>query len=688
LYYLREVLPLTELIIPYLALAVLLLPFLSFISLFFLARSLKRKGERLATWIMFIDFILALCIFLLLKNEPPAKGIAASYLTVIPWFDLASSGGTVNFTISILINTISSLMLLIVTFISLLVHFYSIEYMRGKRNYERYFSYLAIFTFSMLGIVISDNLLITFMFWELVGFSSYLIIGFWFDKESAVKASKKAFLFNRIGDLGFLVALFIFYAYYNTLELSQIKHVTEIIPSFWLSIAGIGLFAACAGKSAQFPLQVWLPDAMEGPTPASALIHAATMVAAGVYLLAKVFFLLPEEVKTIIAITGAVTAFAGALPALVQNDIKKVLAYSTISQLGYMVMGMGFNGYEASFFHLTTHAFFKAGLFLAAGSVIHTMHHIKHALFLEGTYISFDAQDMRLMGGLAKKMPIAFSAYLICALSLIGVPFFSGFLSKEMLLENAWAWAVHKQYEGMGSFYFLVPVLAYATLFITTIYMSRQLYLIFFGKFRLGGNDVHIEKTADKIHEHSLFINLPLILLSTCSLWFVFSLNPFNGYSGWFYKTLSPLIRHGHFDVVPVLVMISGFGVFLLLKNKFSVLKGSVFSRVLANNWYLDWFYYRTLVVAGFQFSYLIARVDKKIIDPAIHLFAIVHVIAAHVLSWTDRVLVDGVISSVVYLSGQTGRLTKSLQSGRVQHYFLVVVIVLIGVMGWYCFIG
>ncbi|HXA02963.1 MAG TPA: NADH-quinone oxidoreductase subunit L, partial [Cytophagaceae bacterium] len=434
-----------------LAVAVVLLPFFIFLFLFFFAKKLPGRGDKIATGIMGLCFLLALYLFIDIWSG------SQNHMSRFKWFDFQSASLNINFSVSILLDHISTLMMLIVTFISFLVHVYSLEYMKAKRNYSRYYPYLGIFTSSMLGIVISDNLLITFMCWEMVGFSSYLLIGFWYDKEAAMRAAKKAFLFNRIGDMGFLIGIFFFYTEFNSFELTPIKNFIlqnnyHLNTDIWITLAGLGIFAGCIGKSAQFPLHVWLPDAMEGPTPVSALIHAATMVAAGVFLLAKTFVFLNADVLIVIAYIGAITAFIGAVPAMFQNDIKKVLAYSTISQLGYMVMAMGIGAYDASVFHLTTHAFFKAGLFLSAGAIIHAMHHIKEELFIKGHYKDFDSQDMRLMGGLRKKMPIVFYCYLICACSLIGLPFFSGFLSKEEIL-------IATLHEG-SRYYYIIPILA------------------------------------------------------------------------------------------------------------------------------------------------------------------------------------------------------------------------------------
>ena len=287
-------------------------------------------------------------------------------------------------------------MLVTVYIISFVVHVFSIDYMKGDKRYNRYFAYLGIFTFSMNGIVLTHNFLMMYIFWELVGLSSYLLIGFWFEKKSASDAAKKAFIVNRIGDIGMLIGILMIFTNYHTFTFDKIFLAISnghlpFNSGFWLTVTGILLFCGAVGKSAQFPLHVWLPDAMEGPTPVSALIHAATMVAAGVYFITRIFPILSGDALFVIAIIGAISAFIPATIALTQNDIKKVLAYSTISQLGYMIMALGVGAYTFAFFHLITHAFFKACLFLGSGSVIHSMHH---------------EQDIRKMGGLRKKMPI------------------------------------------------------------------------------------------------------------------------------------------------------------------------------------------------------------------------------------------------------------------------------------------
>ncbi|MEI6084085.1 MAG: NADH-quinone oxidoreductase subunit L [Verrucomicrobiota bacterium] len=384
------------------------------------------------------------------------------------------------------IDRLSILMLLVVTGVGSAIHIYSLGYMKGDPGFSRFFACLSLFTFSMLGIVLSNNFIQIFIFWELVGVSSYLLIGFWFEKHSAAEAGKKAFLTNRIGDFGMMLGVLLLWTNTGTFSFAELPAKIAAIPAGTLSVIGVLIFCGAVGKSAQFPLHVWLPDAMEGPTPVSALIHAATMVAAGVYMLCRVsFVILPSETAlTLIAWIGGITALMAATIAIAQNDIKRILAYSTLSQLGYMVMAVGLAGITPAMFHLTTHAFFKALLFLGAGSVIHAMHH---------------EQDIWKMGGLWKKTPITFITFLIGTLALAGVYPLSGFYSKDQIL--LLALEHNKVLFAMGAF----------TAFLTAYYMGRECFVVFFGKPR----DNH---AYDHAHESPLVMTLPLVFLAVLSI--------------------------------------------------------------------------------------------------------------------------------------------------------------------------
>ena len=521
-----------------LSIVVLLLPLLSFTLLIFFNRRLPRRGDFVGVGLLGIAHAISLYIFwqVVVQHYDPAYRIAWDFT----WLDFGNVPGVgpLQVRMGIVIDNLTSIMLAMVTLISLLVHLYSTGYMHGDKNYGRFFAFLGIFTFSMLGIVLSDNLFSIYMFWELVGLSSYLLIGFYFEKDSAADAQKKAFLTNRVGDIGMWLGILILYSQFHTFGYREIfENIAKgnfHLSSTWLTAAGILLFFGCVGKSAQFPLHVWLPDAMEGPTPVSALIHAATMVAAGVYFVGRIFPILTPDALHYIAFIGAVTAFMSATIAITQHDIKRVLAYSTVSQLGYMVMGLGVGAYSAALFHLLTHAFFKACLFLGSGAIIHAMHH---------------EQDMRWMGGLRKQMPWTFATFSIATLALAGLPLTSGFMSKDAILAGALGFA---SVEG-GGIYYLIPVLGFGSAMMTAFYMGRQVWLVFFGESRTHlkpaeehhddhGHDAHGHDdhghddhgSHHGVHEVGWIMRAPLVVLATLSVFFVFSPDPLDGAKGWF----------------------------------------------------------------------------------------------------------------------------------------------------------
>ena len=419
--------------------------------------------------------------------------------------------GDTRFEIGFLIDQLSSTMMVVVSLVSLMVHIYTIGYMHDDPGYQRFFSYISLFTFSMMMLVMSNNFLQLFFGWEAVGLVSYLLIGFWYTRPTAIYANLKAFLVNRVGDFGFLLGIALVLMYFGTLDYSTVfvqapnktDEMIEVIPGIsWLVITLICilLFVGAMGKSAQFPLHVWLPDSMEGPTPISALIHAATMVTAGIFMVARMspLFELSETALSVILIVGGITTLFMALVAVVQNDIKRVVAYSTLSQLGYMTVALGASAYSAAIFHLMTHAFFKAVLFLGAGSVIIAMHH---------------EQNMQKMGGLKNYMPITYWTMFIAALASAGVPGFSGFFSKDAIIE-----AVHfADIPGTGFAYFCVLV----TVFVTALYTFRLIFLTFHGQTRM---DAH---TKEHLHESPWVVTMPLIVLAIPTIaagWFIGSI--------------------------------------------------------------------------------------------------------------------------------------------------------------------
>ncbi len=461
----------------------------------------RRIGRAGAHWVTIIgvaiSFAASCLIFLDVLDGAVFNG------PVYTW--LVSDG--IRFEIGFLIDRLSALMMVVVTFVSLMVHVYTVGYMADDPGYQRFFAYIALFTFSMLMLVMANNFLQLFFGWEAVGLVSYLLIGFWYTRPSAIYASLKAFLVNRVGDFGFLLAVALVLAYFGTLDYAAVFSrapsmagaTIEVLPGApWLLLSAIciGLFIGAMGKSAQFPLHVWLPDSMEGPTPISALIHAATMVTAGIFMVARMspLFELSQTALSLVLVIGGITALFMALIAVVQYDIKRVVAYSTLSQLGYMTVALGASAYSAAIFHLMTHAFFKALLFLGAGSAIIALHH---------------EQDMRRMGGLWKLMPWTYGTVLIGAIASAGVPGFAGFFSKDAIIE-----AVHLSRTPGAGFAWLAVT---ACVFVTALYTFRLVFYAFHGKARFDTHD-HAP------HESPAVVTVPLVLLaipSICAGWVI-----------------------------------------------------------------------------------------------------------------------------------------------------------------------
>jgi NADH-quinone oxidoreductase subunit L len=461
-----------------LALVLLLTPFLGFLINVFFGKSLgKSVSGIIGTLSVVISFLVTIFFFLQINQTKQAISIQ-----LFDWIQISNF----NVSFGFLLDQLSILWLLFVTGIGSLIHLYSISYMHDDEKMHSFFAYLNLFIFFMITLVVGNNLLVMFIGWEGVGLCSYLLIGFWYKNQDFNDAAKKAFIMNRIGDLGLLIGIFILGNMFSTLDFATLKTAiagATNLDTFWLSIAAFALFIGACGKSAQIPLYTWLPDAMVGPTPVSALIHAATMVTAGIFMVTRLNFVfdLTPDVQSIIAIIGGVTALVAATIGLVQNDIKKVLAYSTVSQLGLMFLALGLGAYEVAVFHVITHAFFKACLFLGSGSVIHGLH---------------GEQDMRKMGGLKKAMPITFWTMLIASLAISGVPLFSGFFSKDEILMIAF----HKN----------IPLWVVASIasIMTAFYMFRLMFLTFFNDFR------GTEEQKQHLHESPALITFPLIVLA------------------------------------------------------------------------------------------------------------------------------------------------------------------------------
>ena len=609
-----------------LAIAVLVLPLASFVLLIFFGKRLPRQGDWLGTGILASTLVLSLVIF-----YHKMTSIDATISMSFPWVDfgIVPLIGHLQIHLGLMVDNLTAIMLVVVCLVSTLVHLFSIGYMHDDVRYSRYFAYLGIFTFSMLMIVLTDNFFTMYVGWELVGLSSYLLIGHWYEKKSAGDASKKAFIVNRVGDIGMFIGIMILYHTFHTFGFSEIFEAVKqgYVPmgsGAWLTAAGILIFCGAIGKSAQFPLHVWLPDAMEGPTPVSALIHAATMVAAGVFLVARTFPLMTADALDFIAYTGALTSFIAATIAIAQNDIKKVLAYSTISQLGYMVMGLGVGAFSAGFFHLTTHAMFKAGLFLGSGSVIFAMHHAMHHLHDHTT----DPQDIRNMGGLKKKMPITFWTFLIYTLAISGVPLTSGFLSKDEILAGTLAY-------GSLTGHYLVPIIGFLVAGLTAFYMFRVLILTFLGD--------HVDHhRSEHLHESPLVMTIPLMVFAALSFFAVYSTNPIGAADGWFMQKVGrpesvvptfiqpastemfqEAVHHAHVPAMLLSLSVAGIGILLAFATyHWKKISADAFAarlsgvhQFLVHKWYFDEFY-DTFVVGGtLAFTRVLRWIDEHIVD-------------------------------------------------------------------------
>jgi len=653
------------------ALAAVGLPLLAAIINLLLPQRLGKLAGWISTGIILLSAVLAAIVFGRVWNH------GQLHMQQL-WFTIGNTAVNAG----ILLNNLSVFMLLLVTVIALPVHLYSTAYIKPEEQ-NRYYTYLSFFCFSMLALVVVDSMIMLYAFWELVGFSSYLLIGFWFTRDSAVQANKKAFIMNRIGDIGLLSAIIILFAQYHTFDLVQLfgpnglvfKSViqngmwiasTGQMPQVWQYVAFAGIFLAVAAKSAQFPLHTWLPDAMEGPTSVSALIHAATMVAAGVFLLGRVYSMFNQAELNVLAIVGCFTAFLAATIALTQNDLKRILAYSTISQLGYMIMAMGINAYASSLFHLATHAFFKCLLFLCAGVIIHEIHHVK-----EEHQLNIDPQDINNMGGLRKKMPITFVATLIGCLALVGLPFTSGYLSKDGILIQAFEWA-----EGKPAWYKIIPVSIFITSGVTAFYVARLIFKVFFGEFKLKAMFPNLNL---HISDGSWSFRIPLIFLSLCSLFPLFSFNPFSYEHAWLFNGFKPenyldgesiyhLIIPVSISVLSLLIAFWAFAVYIR-QRKLVLSESNLLFKLSYNQWYIDAFYKNVIVKAVLLLSKALYWFDRTIIDGLIQVLQQLTLFLSGLAAWADRYLVDGFLNLITLLVKGIGNFFRGFQSGRVQYY-------------------
>ena len=716
---------------------ILFVPLIAFAIILFFGKYLDRFADKIAIIAMLLSFVFSIALFACNVKDHGAHSQSHPVISSVSWMSLAG----VDLQMGFLVDNLSSFMSIIVTGLASLVLIYSMFYMHGDTMYRRYFGYMCFFCFAMLGIVLSSNLLMTYVFWELVGLGSYFLIGFWFHKPPVSKdhhyqelkapyatgiderflspahAQKKAFVMNRVGDFGFGIGIAIFttvmlaaadlpgfqelHLRHGPLNFDKLYEATNsgifdavellgLSGTQLLTLAGIFTFMGAMGKSAQFPLHTWLPDAMQGPTTGSSIIHAATMVAAGVYMTARIHPLLTPGSLYFVAIIGGLTAFLAATMALVQWDIKAVLAYSTISQLGYMMLGLGAGAYTAGVAHLFTHAIFKCMLFLCAGSVIHACHHL---------------QDMNRMGGLRRKMPVTHLTMLIGTLAISGVPLFSAFYSKDMILAGSLATAM--DYRGL---HWIPTVLGFVTAGLTTFYMFRLIFMTFYGEPR----DHHIHEHA---HESPAVATVPLLILaSLCfGFWWAGGLNfplytlPLPGLSmpvpgqehavGWLDALMtSPVVHqlseekmahhehlhhaaHLYATIVSLIMLALGlataYGMYILRAVKpDELLKQPVcelFYNLFSQLWFFDRLYQDGIVPAWKKMNKMAWRFDANIVDGLM-----IDGWASFVKVWAvgsrafDNWIVDKFVDAFGWIAWFCGTLTRSLQTGKIQFYVCV----------------
>jgi len=655
-----------------LLLVIALAPLVSSIIVGLFGRSIGRAASHwLTTASVGLSFVLSLVVL-----DDVVHG-AQFNATIYDWMTV----GNLHMEIGFMIDGLTALMMTVVTFVSFMVHIYTIGYMADDPGYQRFFSYISLFTFSMLMLVMSNNLLQLFFGWEAVGLVSYLLIGFWYTRPSAVFANMKAFIVNRVGDFGFILGIGLLAAYTGSLNYTEIFAKAPGLAALhfpgtdWmlLTVACIALFIGAMGKSAQFPLHVWLPDSMEGPTPISALIHAATMVTAGIFMVARMspLFELSSTALSFILVIGAITALFMGILGVVQTDIKRVIAYSTLSQLGYMTVALGASAYSVAIFHLMTHAFFKALLFLAAGSVIIGMHH---------------DQDMRHMGGLRKYMPITWITFLVGGLALSGIPPFAGFFSKDSIIE-----AVHaSDLPGSGFAYFAVV----ASVFVTALYTFRMYFMVFHGdeRFRHVRHDAHSHDdhahgngAAHEPHESPWVVTVPLIMLAIPSVLagylFIQPLLYGHFFQGAIvvdsasHPAMRDLAEHWHGQIQMMLHSLTslplwlalagiatayyGYMVNLRFPQMVSRALGPVYT-VLQNNYFFDWFNEHVLAAA--------ARLLGK-----------------GLWKGGDVGLIDGLlVNGSARVVGWTSRLVRLLQTGYIYYYALAMIAGVVVFMGYF----
>jgi len=667
-----------------------LLPLFAFLIQVLLGKKLPRQGDFVSVLAILGSFIIATPIFFTMVTQGSVSDSLQAVWMKLPYLSQPETLNFFEIKVGIGINNLTAIMLFMVTLCSFLIHLFSTGYMHGEDRYHLFFAYISLFSAAMLGLVLSDNLLTFFICWELMGLCSYLLIGFYYKKPSAINASLKAFMTTRVGDVLFFLGICGIYFLFGTSHFDTIYTAvqtpvdTTILGMPALAFIGFMIMMGTIGKSAQFPLHIWLPDAMEGPTPVSALIHAATMVAAGVFLLIRMYPLLDaaHTVLIVVAYVGAITAFVAALLAVVQVDIKKVLAYSTISQLGYMVLGVGVGAFTAGFMHLVTHACFKACLFMCSGSVIHAVH----------------TQDMREMGGLRSKMPLTFLAMFVATLAISGVPFFSGFVSKDKILGGTLGYSMEHQ----G--HWLLPLLGFLVAGMTAFYMFRLIYMTFFGAAR----DEHKHHHA---HEQPWNMSVPVLVLAGLSLalwysgptglesvdqifpvkWFEHSVDSAlvsMGVAHHASEEVHAIHHHAHSLALILSLVVAGLGIFLsTLTYLWKKISAEAFKNALSpvhtflmNKYYLDDLY----VGFGIQkvllsFNRALAKFDDMVIDRIfVDGWKDISMVLKSVIGKFDNVVVDQIlVDGPAKAVSAGGWAISRFQSGRVQQYLVMTMILL-----------
>ncbi len=634
-----------------------LLPLVGFLITGIFWPYFKGKGHIVTVPLMVVSWVLSLRAFSETMSAPPV------HIKLFDWID----SGSLHVAISLMVDHLTAIMLVMVTTVSTLVHIYTVGYMKDDSGYDRFFAYISLFTFSMIMLLMSDNLLELFVFWEAVGFCSYILIVHWYERKPSWVAANKAFIMNRIGDFGFMLGILLVYVIFGTLNYSEIfqklpAHLHDTI-NLWsafngttqysvITVIALLLFVGAVGKSAQLPLHPWLPDAMEGPTPISALIHAATMVTAGIFMIVRLnpIYNASPVAMSVVAWTGALTAIVAATIALTQRDIKKIVAYSTMSQLGYMVMACGIGAYGAGIFHLLTHGFFKALLFLGAGSVIHSMS---------------GEQDIFRMGGLSRAMKITFATMLIGSLALSGLPPFAGFYSKDLILSDAF------QSGPSGHVFWMIGVF---TAMLTAFYTFRLVFVVFLGKEKFSEGEHHHGHEGHAPHESPFVMTFPLLFLAVMAL--------VAGWGGTHYDIIGflsqsmpiphpfgrPELSDDTLKSISVIVALLGILLAYLLYGKPSTIPQKIAQQfkwlysISLNKWFFDEFY------------------DLVFVKPTIFL---------SFLLWkeVDKGVIDGIVNGVAEFCQTSAATIRRVQTGQLQNYALVMAIGLFGMVSLFLFV-